>query len=196
MAAARLVDVFVLRLENGKYWVGGSQNLLRTLGGHLCHPLVGAWLQLNNPIEVISVFRRRPRSDVGDALLLMMGIFGIDNVRGVTCPNLNLTQRQMERVTRHSVQYVGCCYRCMANGHAGQDCPNPSPVPTMDEIKAAAPEPNSSDDENDDDSSLPEDPKLREAAKMIDSMKKNPSTITRDKMESLIKLVEGSMEKK
>lgn len=70
-----------------------------------------------------------------------MGIFGVDNVRGGTYCNVDIS-KSLNRLTEATSIYKGSCYNCKMVGHFDETCPVPrEPIPTETEILAAGQDP-------------------------------------------------------
>lgn len=73
--------VYVLRLEQGKYYVGSTDDIDRTCKEHR-NGIVSAWTNLYKPRDIEKTFMMTSESDEDEITREYMLAFGIDNVRG------------------------------------------------------------------------------------------------------------------
>ncbi|WP_405351582.1 GIY-YIG nuclease family protein [Nonlabens sp. Asnod3-H03] len=83
-----MIKIYVLRLENEKYYVGQTTNVEERFKSHKKGKLSSDWTKLNNPIDVIDVIETR-FTEVSEAMFLENSItiefmkkYGWKNVRG------------------------------------------------------------------------------------------------------------------
>lgn len=90
--------VYVLRLENGKFYVGASEDIHRRLSNHSA-----AWTQEHQPIEVEDVFPAHTglKDLEREVTLMYMREHGWENVRGAGWTRVNMSNPP--RVLRSAV---------------------------------------------------------------------------------------------
>jgi len=83
-----MIKIYVLRLENNKYYVGQTINIEERFKYHLKGKLSSEWTKLNKPIEIIEVIETRFK-EISEAMFLENSItiesmkkYGWENVRG------------------------------------------------------------------------------------------------------------------
>ena len=69
--------IYILKLENNKYYVGKTKNLQGRLNNHK-----SKWTQVHRPIGLYKQISNCDSYDEDKYTLKMMNKFGIDNVRG------------------------------------------------------------------------------------------------------------------
>ena len=91
-----MIKIYILRLENEKYYVGQTVNVKERFKNHKKGKLSSEWTKLHNPIEIIEVIETRFK-DVSEAMFLENSItiefmkkFGWKNVRGGDFCTLNV----------------------------------------------------------------------------------------------------------
>jgi len=75
-----MVNIYVLKLEKGKYYVGKTNNPRFRLENH--KPNGSQWTKLYKPLELIEIKPNCDDSDQDKITLQYMDKYGIDNVRG------------------------------------------------------------------------------------------------------------------
>lgn len=106
-------NVYVLRQEGGKFYVGKTANLERRFAQHMSgHG--AAWTQLHKPTGVEKVFHNVPSSEEGRITKEYMRKYGAENVRGGGYTQRTMSQERMDRLNSkgggdllHSVGLLG-----------------------------------------------------------------------------------------
>lgn len=81
--------VYLLRLEQKKWYVGieeGEDWMERALQGEMCE-----WTKRYKPIEVSLIYNECSKYEIYTYIFRQMEMFGIDNVRGGTFSDVNLS---------------------------------------------------------------------------------------------------------
>jgi len=76
-----MVFVYIMQLEQGKYYVGKTNNPYRCLESHF-HSCCSVWTALYRPIQIIQVIPDCDDADEEKYTKMYMDKYGIDNVRG------------------------------------------------------------------------------------------------------------------
>lgn len=94
------VYIYILKLEQGKYYVGKANNLSQRLEGHFNPTRRGSvWTDLYKPISVVKTFKTMfPKEDELLWTLKMMKQFGIENVRGSAYTQTTLTNKTVTSI--------------------------------------------------------------------------------------------------
>lgn len=113
--------VYILRLEEGKYYIGKTINLDSRLAAHFGGN--GAvWTKKYRPLELVE---KMPGDEVieNNYTLQYMKKYGIDNVRGGTFCQLVLPQSSITTINRIINANENKCYTCGESGHYANNCP-------------------------------------------------------------------------
>jgi len=140
-------ELYVLRLQQGKYYVGKTNNLKRRLQEHQERGLGCAeWTKIYPMLDTVPRKSRLSyqngfaESDAappptstqmtGDAnamerteTLFQIKLHGIDNVRGAKWSSVVLTEEQKREVQEALRELEDRCFGCGATGHLKRDCP-------------------------------------------------------------------------
>jgi hypothetical protein len=111
---------YVLQLQNGKLYVGVTDNIYARLLDHkLQNGSSAIWVRMHGPIErVVEIIRNSPRDAETYKTLEMMDMFGFDNVRGSSWCRAEMSSppaplatfvrehRQFDYMTREDIEAV------------------------------------------------------------------------------------------
>lgn len=129
--------LYVLKLVQGKWYIGKTKNVERRFYQHLSGE-GSKWTQLYKPIKLITTYPIKTQKDEDDATLFYMRKYGVDNVRGGSyCQtdisnapyflqnnliNLGLVESETETELETESETESGCYRCGRDGHCKEDC--------------------------------------------------------------------------
>ena len=116
-----MVYIYVLKLENHKYYVGKSNNQTIRLESHFSSN-GSVWTQKYKPLEVIKIIPDCDNYDEDKYTLKMMNKYGILNVRGGSFCQINLSNDNIKTIKQMLIFSNDRCYICGQNGHFGKDC--------------------------------------------------------------------------
>lgn len=114
--------IYVLRLEEGKYYVGKTSNMERRFQDHLSGN-GSTWTRKYRPIEIIKVVEDASMFEEDKLTKEYMAEYGIDNVRGGSYVTLELSTDQKEFLKREIWGAQDLCVRCGKAGHFIRQCP-------------------------------------------------------------------------
>jgi len=109
--------VYVLGLENGKYYVGFSENMDMRIGTHFSG-LGSQWTVLHPPIRTVETIPGGDQIVELTKTLEYMKIYGWENVRGGRYSSI-VIEKPHELYTGK-----GVCYYCRGEGHFSKECPS------------------------------------------------------------------------
>jgi len=113
--------VYVLELENGKYYVGTTNNLQRRFQEHV-DGAGSVWTRKYAPLAIersVSVDGPLHEDRVTKELMLK---HGIDNVRGGSYCRIYLDDGQKQSLTNELRSATGVCFKCGRSGHFAAQC--------------------------------------------------------------------------
>ena len=119
----RQKQVYVLRLNNGKYYVGESDDVPRRVWIHE-NGSGSAWTKKYNMIEQIEpITKLQPFFSELLETLEMMNLYGIDNVRGSMFTNpFILSPYEKVVAAQLYCELKGYCRKCGYSGHYISSC--------------------------------------------------------------------------
>lgn len=120
---------YVLRLQNGKFYVGSSVCPRSRLQQHLHSIDAPEWTKLNPPIELIDGYCRdgfymsNPKGCMEqDEFYSQVYAEGVDNVRGWLYANPVLTNEARSEIERQVCAHFNLCYKCGHSSHQSSSC--------------------------------------------------------------------------
>lgn len=113
--------IYILELENGKYYVGKTNNLDKRLHQHK-YGFGSEWTKKYTFIKLIETIDSGSHFDEDKYTKIYMDKFGIDNVRGGSYNQIELTNNQKQYLIAELRTSNNVCYRCGRNSHFIKDC--------------------------------------------------------------------------
>ena len=125
--------IYILKLEEGKYYVGRTKDLNKRTIEHF--KLNGSeWTKKYKPVEILS-------THIGDNFeeekltLTIMDKYGIDNVRGGSYCKISLTDSEKEKIQQIIYSLTDKCYECGNIGHYSKNCQKKQKANEISETK-------------------------------------------------------------
>tara|TARA_Y100001970_G_scaffold293968_1_gene445196 strand:- start:8899 stop:9543 length:645 start_codon:yes stop_codon:yes gene_type:complete len=115
-------SIYVLKLIQGKYYVGRSNNPTRRLNQHFKGE-GSNWTKKYKPIKIIEVIDYCDNFDEDKYTLMYMSIYGMDNVRGGAFCSDELSGADKYILNRMICGATNKCVKCKQHGHYFVDCP-------------------------------------------------------------------------
>jgi predicted GIY-YIG superfamily endonuclease len=117
-----MVSIYVLKLEEGKWYIGQSSNVFTRLKYHF----VGEgceWTVKYPPIDVYEVLPEKTFQDEDNITKKFMFKFGIDNVRGGSYAGVKLQPEERKLLLKEKNTATNTCFRCGSSEHLSKKCP-------------------------------------------------------------------------
>jgi hypothetical protein len=118
----KMVVIYLLKLEHGKYYVGKTNNLHFRLRDHFGSKGT-TWTAVHKPLEVIKILPNCDEYDEDKYTLKYMDKYGMDNVRGGSFCSLELDKETIKQLEKMSKCRTGRCFRCGDGDHYARNCP-------------------------------------------------------------------------
>ena len=123
-----MVNIYILKLEQNKYYIGKSTNPNFRLEQHF-NATGSSWTQTYKPLEVISIIPNCDDFDEDKITLQYMAKYGIDNVRGGSFCELHLTTENKNTINKMLSSSQNKCFICSGTDHFAKYCPNKTTTP-------------------------------------------------------------------
>ena len=115
-----MVYIYILELENNKYYVGKTKNINKRILDHFQNN-GSEWTKKYKPIEIINTYKG-DNFDEEKHTLLTMDKYGIDNVRGGSYCKIELSKQEKQKAMQIINSITDKCYKCGIKGHYAKEC--------------------------------------------------------------------------
>lgn len=115
--------LYVLKSSNDKYYVGVTDNLEARLDQHKTGQ-GSEWTKKHNKFELLYTKSVESPLDEDHEVKKLMIQYGIDNVRGGSYSNINLTSEQINTLNRELTHANNGCFHCGSTDHYAKNCKN------------------------------------------------------------------------
>jgi predicted GIY-YIG superfamily endonuclease len=114
-------NIYILRLEGGKYYVGKTDNPTKRYNEHVSGK-GSAWTRKHKPVAFETIIPNASAFDEDKYTKEYMLKYGIDNVRGGSYVQITLDDSQIDLLKRELWGAKDACTRCGRTGHFVKDC--------------------------------------------------------------------------
>lgn len=115
--------LYVLQLEDGKYYVGKTDDVSKRFEQHL-NGKGSSWTKEYSPTRIVETRPITSSYDETNVTKDYMKKYGIDNVRGGAYCQKELTKYQEDTIRNEIRASNDSCYKCGRTGHFANRCPN------------------------------------------------------------------------
>lgn len=116
-----MTSIYVLRLLNGKFYVGKTTNLMKRTKSHF-NMKGSAWTKKHSPLEIMKVYHNCDKFDEDKYTKMYMNKYGIENVRGGSFSSINLNKEEIYFIKKSLMTANDNCYICGQKGHFAKNC--------------------------------------------------------------------------
>jgi len=117
-----MLYVYVLQLQNDKYYVGKTMNPHYRFDNHFTHNGT-EWTKLNRPLKILELIPNCDDYDEEKYTYKYMDKYGVDNVRGGSYSSVILDKETIKQLQKISNSINNRCYICgKADGHFAKEC--------------------------------------------------------------------------
>ena len=114
-------NIYILKLENNKYYVGKTDDLEKRKEAHM-NGTASSWTKKYKPISVEKIIPNASPFDEDKYTIEYMDKYGIDNVRGGVYVTEALDGLQRYTIKKHIWGANDCCTQCGRKGHFVKNC--------------------------------------------------------------------------
>jgi predicted GIY-YIG superfamily endonuclease len=122
-----MVFIYILKLEQNKYYVGKTTNPKFRIDEHFSNE-GSEWTKIYKPINVVQIVENCDDEDEDKYTIKYMKKFGINNVRGGIFSKKILPQEEISIIQKMIDGNTNRCYLCGESGHFSKNCPNNNTV--------------------------------------------------------------------
>lgn len=114
-------NIYVLRLQSGKYYIGKSDNVALRYEQHV-KGFGSEWTKKYKPISHIKTIENASPFEEDKITKEYMSKYGIENVRGGSYASIELSEEQEDVLRRELRTANNCCLNCGKAGHFANQC--------------------------------------------------------------------------
>lgn len=115
--------IYVLKLEDGKFYIGSTKKSVDERFIEHCTGRGSAWTRMFEPLQILEEHVAQTKFDEDNKVLEMMEQYGIENVRGGSHSQVELQKEEVEQIEKRLRHADNRCLGCGSYGHFIADCP-------------------------------------------------------------------------
>lgn len=116
-----VVTIYVLQLEQDKYYVGKTKNYQARLLSHFTNN-GSAWTREYKPIDIIEIVPDCDDYDEDKYTRMYMDMYGVNNVRGGSFVAMKLPSAIIQHLIMSKLNVQNRCFLCGESGHFATTC--------------------------------------------------------------------------
>ena len=116
-------NIYILKLENNKYYIGSSRNVDKKYQKHV-NGTICSWTKKYKPLFIEKIIPSAHPYDEDKYTIKYMNMHGIDNVRGGLFSMEELDKSQRHIIKETIWEITGCCTKCGRTGNKGHTVEN------------------------------------------------------------------------
>eukprot|EP01135_Chromosphaera_perkinsii_P000210 Nk52_evm14s48 gene=Nk52_evmTU14s48 len=117
-----MVSVYVLKLQQNKFYVGKTKSPVDRLSAHFLGQ-GSAWTRQYQPVDIVEIKKDCPEEEEQLVTQKYMKQYGINNVRGGPWCQVELDSSTVAAIQRIINSSSDACYNCGGEGHFAGHCP-------------------------------------------------------------------------